>query len=413
MRLTWMVIAGTSVAVTAQAVDWPQYRGPKMDGTTAEKISTVWPTEGPKAIWSIPLGESFGSFAVSGGKAFIFVERDKQEVCAALDEKTGKEIWASLIDSKTVFENEGGNGPRSTPTVDGKFVYVFGTWLKLFCLRAADGGVVWQHDLAKEFEGQVGTSGISNWGSAASPVIDGNLVFVAGGGSGQALMAFDKKTGAVVWKGQKNLITHATPTLATIHGVRQIVFFTQQGLISLATATGEVLWKQAFMFSTSTAASPIVDGDIVYCSAGYGVGGGAYRIEKTDTGYKSVEIWRTQGKNMNHWSTPILYNGHLYGLFGFKEFGRMPLKCVDLKTGEEKWAQPGFGQGAIIMVGDKLLVQGDAGQLVLVEAKPDAYHEVARAQPLGGKCWTMAVVSGGKIFARSTKQGVCLDVTAK
>ena len=144
------------LGLSAKAADWPQFRGPSRDGSTAESILTSWPKEGPKVLWKIPLGESFGSFVVRDGKAYCFMERDQMEACVAFDAKTGKELWATPID-KTIFEHQGGNGPRSTPTVDGQHVYLSGTYLKLACLEAADGKVVWQRDLVKDFNGQINT----------------------------------------------------------------------------------------------------------------------------------------------------------------------------------------------------------------------------------------------------------------
>ena len=187
----------------------------------------------------------------------------------------------------------------------------------------------------------------------------------------------------------------------------------QSGLVSIAPATGEVLWKQPFQYSVSTAASPVVEKNIVYCSAGYGVGAGVFRITKEGDTFKSTQIWRLKGGDVNHWSTPVIQGDYVYGLFGFKEFGRMPLKCIELATGKEIWSKPGFGQGGLVMVGDNLLVQADAGQLLLVQATPTGYHPLGMAHPLSGKCWTMPVVANGKIYARSTTQGVCLDASAQ
>lgn len=406
----------TLLASASFAADWPQYRGANSDGTSPEtNILKSWPQEGPRVVWKAPIGESFGSFAVSQGKAFAFFERGGNEVCVALDAATGKELWATPID-KTIFERQGGNGPRSTPTVDpgsaGGRVYVLGTYLKLACLNAADGKVVWQHDIQAAFDGQNGTSGINKWGSASSPVVEGDLVLVAGGGEGQSLLAFNKTTGALAWKKHTEKITHATPTPATLHGVRQVIFFTQSGLVSVEPKSGDVLWRFAFPWQTSTASSPIVYQDMVYCSAAYNVGAGACKVEKTATGWKATQLWRTPSELMNHWTTPVCKDGYIYGIFGTARDGAAPLKCIEMATGKEMWSKPGFGGGgATTLVDGHVLVQGDKGPLVLVEATPKAYNEVARAQPLGGKCWTMAVVANGRIYARNTKEGICLDVT--
>lgn len=401
-----VMIAGS--ATLAPAGDWPQYRGPSFDGTTPEAIRKSWPASGPKVIWKVPLGKSFGSFAVAEGKACVFQEKPVgQESCVAYNARSGGLLWSAPID-KTIHENEGGDGPRSTPTIDGDRVYVYSTNLKLVSLTATSGAVAWSHDVASEFGGKQ-----LHWGNAASPIVEGNLVIVAGGGAGQTFLAFDKKTGQLAWKSGEDRITHATPVPGTIAGMRQIVFFMQSGLVALKPETGETLWKQSFPYAVSTAASPVIGGDVVYCSAGYGVGGGAYKIEKDGDHFTSKELWRTPGSHMSHWTTPVYHDGFLYGLFGFKQFKTEPLKCVELQTGKEVWSQDGFGQGGLVIVDDNLLVQGDQGQLVLIKATPDAYTELARAHPLAGKCWTMPVVADGKVYCRSDREGMCLDVSTK
>lgn len=405
-------LAVLSAVIAAPAADWPQFRGPNGDGTTDEKILTTWPAEGPKVLWKLPMGEGFGAVAVVGERAYVMAERNKEEVCAAIDVTTGKELWATPL-GKTIFEGAGGNGPRSTPTVVGDQVYVLGTYLQLSCLSAKDGKVVWSHDIQAQNDGQNMTGGIKQWGNAMSPIVEGDVVMVAGGGAGQTFLFFDRKTGKVMGKHGDEKITHASPTPVEIGGQRQVVFFTQQGLTSLDAKAGAVLWHADFPFSTSTAASPLVEGDIAYCSAGYGVGAGAFQISKSGKTWKATELWRQKGKLPNHWSSPIVYKGHIYGLFGFKEFKTEPLKCIELKTGKELWSESGFGQGGTILVGDNILTQGDQGQLVLTKAVPDKYTELARAQVLSGKCWTAPSVANGLVFCRSTKEIVCLDLRVK
>ena len=392
------------------AADWPQYRGPHVDGTAPEGILTTWQAGGPKVVWKAPLGPSFGSFAVSGGKAFCFIQRsvngEDKEVAIALDATTGKELWA-VPHGKPTYDKQGGDGPRSTPTVDGKRVYFLGAYQVLTCLDSDTGKQIWQHDLVAEYGGK-----IIKWNNAASPMIEGNLIFVNAGGAGQALLAFDKNDGKLVWKGEDDMPTHASPVPATIHGVRQVIFFTQKGLVSVVPQTGKVLWRFAYPFQTSTASSPIVWDDIVYCSAAYGVGAGACKITKNGDTFAATELWRKKGELQNHWTSPVCRDGFIYGIYGRGQEQGAPLKCVDIRTGEVKWSRDGFGGGgATIFVNGNVLAQCDRGPLVLVQAKPDAYKEVARAEIYGGKCWTMPVISNGKIYARNTQEGYCLDVT--
>lgn len=412
MSLRTILSLTACVAFTAApAAEWPQYRGPNGDGITDDKILTTWPNEGPKALWKIPMGEGFGCVAAVGGRGYVMAEREGDEACVAIDIATGKELWSTKL-GKTIFEKQGGNGPRATPTVVGDHVYILGTYLRVSCLSAKDGKVVWSHDVKADNAGQVDTKGISNWGNAASAVVEGDVVLVAGGGAGQTFIAFDRKTGKILGKGGDEKITHASPTPTTIHGQKQVIFFTQQGLTSLD-PKGSVLWQASFPWSVSTAASPVVEGDMVYCSAGYGVGAGAFKIAKQGATWKASEVWRKKGEHQNHWSTPIVYKGHLYGLFGFKEYKTMPLKCIELATGQEKWSESGFGQGGNILVGENVLTLGDQGQLVLSKATPDKYTELARAQVLSGKCWNNPSVANGLVICRSTKEIVCLDLRVK
>lgn len=400
------------VATQLTAADWPQYRGARIDGSSPEKILTTWPAEGPRVVWKATLGPSFGSFAVSDGKALCFIQRSveqtNREVAIALDIASGKEIWAVAL-GKATYDKQGGDGPRSTPTVDGKRVYFLGAYQVLTCLDADTGKQLWRHDIVAEFGGK-----IIKWNNAASPMLEGDLIYVNGGGAGQAFLAFNKADGKVVWKSEDDAPTHSSPVPATIHGVRQIVFLTQKGLVSVEPKTGKVLWRHSYRFETSTASSPIVSGDIVYCSAAYNVGAGACKITKTGDTFTATELWRKPGELQNHWTSPVCKDGYIYGLYGRGQQSGAPLKCIEIATGKEMWSRDGFGGGgATILVDGNVLVQCDRGPLVLVAAKPEAYQELARAQIYGSKCWTMPVVSDGKIYARNDREGFCLDASVK
>jgi outer membrane protein assembly factor BamB len=415
------LLAGAAVvclAATPLRADWLQYRGPSHDGKTTSRLATAWPAGGPKVVWKTPTPAGFSILAVAGNRAFTVVAREvdgvKHEVCLALDAATGRELWAAPLNSAKYDgggdsgapDNKGGDGPRSTPSVAGDRVFVFDSRFKLHCLNAADGRTLWTKDLLADFGGKM-----IAWQNAASPLLEDGLVFVAGGGPGQSLLAFRQADGSVAWKGGTETPTHVTPTFATIHGVRQVIFFAQSGLVSCEAASGRVLWRQPYRFSVSTAASPVVDGDIVYCSAGYGVGAGAYRISREGEAWTSAELWRKTGNDLaNHWSTPVVRDGHLYGMFSFKEYGKGALKCVELAAGREVWSAPDFGPGGVVLAGGVLVALNDRGEVVLVDPQPSGYKEIARTKAVAGKCWNHPTVSGGRIFARSTKEGACLDL---
>lgn len=417
-RLNALFLVAALAAFTLPAADWPAYRGPLGNGITSETLNP-WPASGPKQIWKVPTPRGFSSFSVAGGRVFTLMVNQgaggNVEQLVALDANTGKTLWAFDI-GPAVYDrggddgapdNRGGDGPRSTPAVSGNRVYVYSQDLVLHCVDTATGKPVWSKDILKEFQGRnIG------WRSAMSPVVDGDFVFVAGGGQGASMLAFNKNTGQLLWKTGNERITHATPVVATLHGVRQIIYFMQSGLVSVSVVDGRELWRFPYKFNVSTAASPVVCDDIVYCSAGYGVGGGACRITKEGNQFKATPLWQVPGdtKVANHWSTPVYKDGYLYGMFSFKQYGRGPMKCVDVKTGEIKWEKPGFGAGHIILAGNKLVALADDGHVVLVDPSPEGYKELARYKAVSGKCWTTPALSNGRLYVRSTVEGVCLDV---
>jgi outer membrane protein assembly factor BamB len=406
------------LASTLFASDWPAYAGPNGDRTTSEKINLNWSATGPKQIWKVPTTAGFSSFAVAEGKAFTMmtrkVEGTNREFVVAFNAPDGKDLWAVDVGPAKyqgggdtgAKDNAGGDGPRCTPTVSDGKVYVYTPKQVLYCLDAGTGKEVWTKDVMKDFSGRR-----IDWDNATSPVIEGDLVLVGGGGANQSLLAFNKTTGTLAWKTGTERITHATPVLGTILGVRQLIFFLQSGLVSVDPKTGAELWRFPFRFAVSTAASPVICGDIVYCSAGYGVGGGACKLAKSGDKFTVTELYKIEGdkKIANHWSTPVFKDGYLYGMFSFKEFGTGKMKCVDPATGAIKWEKPGFGAGQVILVDGKVLGLSDFGELVSVEATPAAYKELSRAKVVAGKCWSTPTVSNGRIYVRSTKEGLCLD----
>lgn len=413
-------VVASLLSLSTLAADWPSYRGPLGNGQSPEKISRTWPANGPKVLWRVPSQGGFSSFVVGNGRAFCLELRPENDIpteaLVARDANSGKELWAKPIGSLKINDggqdgtanNKGGDGPRSSPAIDGNLVYSLSAKLVLQCFDAASGREVWKHDLIKEFAGR----NIS-WQNAQSPVIEGDLVLVAGGGAGQSILAFNKKSGEVKWKAFDETMTHSTALITDILGQRQAVFFLKSGLLALDPKTGTELWRHPFPFAVSTAITPVVVGDIAYCSAGYGVGASAARISRNGSSWKATEIYRKPGNKplANHWSTPVAIGGHLYGMFQFKEYGSGPIKCVDIASGEVKWEKSGFGPGHVVGVDQHVLALSDSGELVLFKATPSSYSEVSRADVLPGKCWTTPVISGGRVFARSTEEAVCLDLT--
>lgn len=402
----WFGFCGLSLAD-----DWPQYRGLLGNGKSAELLSDSLAT---KTVWKVPTPLGFSSYSIADGRAFtIATDEENREVCIAVDADTGGELWRQSLGSSKYDQgggnsgapgNRGGDGPRSTPSSNGRHVYVYDSYLLLSCFEAKTGEIVWQHDIIKDFDGRN-----IKWLNATSPLLVDDTIYVAGGGPGQSFLAFDASSGELRWKSGDETMTHATPHLATIDGKQQVVYFMKSGLVSLAASTGEELWRRKFKFSVSTAASPITEGNRVYCSAGYGVGAGLFRVTNKP---EADKVWLKPNKLMNHWSTPLVRNGHIYGIFEFKKYGKAPLQCVEMETGKIKWSERGFGPGNCILVGNKLVVLSDAGELVVADAKPDSYNEISRTKVLEGKCWSTPAYSNGRVYIRSTEEGACVALSA-
>lgn len=410
MKLT-AALSLAALTFSATAADWLQYRGPNGDGSTPEALPAKWPAA-PKVLWKVPGGTGFSTFSVAGKSCFAIEGIGSDEVLVARSTDTGKELWKQNLGAAKYQgggnAGGGGDGPRSTPTVAGRVVLAMHSDLVLHAFDAANGSPLWKIDLIKDHAGR----NIS-WSNAASPLFEDGLIYVTGGGAGQSFLAIDPAKGAVVAKSGDDTMTHATPVAATILGQRQIIFFMRSGLTSVEPRTLKQLWHADFTFSTSSAASPVVVGDYVYCSAGYNVGAAGFKISKAGGAWKAEQVMRVPQNKLipNHWSTPVHFGGHLYGMFQFKDYGKGPVKAVKLPDGEVKWEQPGFGPGNLILTaGGNLLALTDAGELVGIKATPDAYTELGRFKAVEGKCWTTPVLSGGRVYVRSTKEAACIQL---
>jgi len=391
------------------AAAWPGYRGENGAGIGEQPgPSTPWSTSALTESWRTTPGESFSEFAISGDKALVFVMKGTAEAVVCADVATGQERWTAPIEERSNMDGNGA-GPRATPAIAGGKAYVFSSFMKLVCLDVASGREVWRRDVKKDYAGRdIG------WGPAASALVVDKRVVVVGGGPGKGILAFDGETGELAWGVTDEVHTHATPVVTTIAGQKQIVCFMVSGLVAVEPTKGDVLWRFPMKFSTSTAASPVVGGkagDIVYCSAGYGVGAAACRVSKADGKWTATGLWRNNIQN--HWASGVYRDGYIYCLDGFKN-DKCPLICLNIETGATVWSQPGFGsQGGLIRVGGTLVVQAPSGDLIFVDASPDAYKELGRLPVLKGKkCWVAPSFAGGRVFTRSTTEGVCLKLPA-
>jgi len=382
----------------AHAVDWPQWRGANRDGISTEKLSPAsWGKDGAKQLWKKEVGTGASSVAVTGGRLYTMGNNGNMDVVFCLDAVTGAEIWRHTYpQQRDPRQFEG--GPASTPTIDGDKVYTLSHEGDLFCLTTASGKVLWSKNLQKDFGGNR-----QRWGYAGSPLVTGNLVILDSGGEGASTVALDKTTGALKWKVGNDAAGYSSPVAFNLAGTHCVAVFKGDGLVGLNAANGRELWRYRWKTSYEVnAPTPIVSGDKIFITSGYGTGCALLQLRPG----KATEIWRN--KNMrSQLGTPVLVQGYIYGIDG--NVGGGELRCLDLGNGEIKWQQ-NIGGGALIAAGGHLLALNERGELIVAEASPTSYREVARAQVLGGHCWVAPAVADGKIYCKNNQGSlVCLE----
>ena len=378
---------GAACALRAHA-DWTSYRGPSQNGVSSEKLGAL-PLGGPRQLWKAAVGTGTSSVTVHGERVFTMGNVRGNDVVWCFDAKSGREVWKyeyPLDVDKRMFEG----GTAATPTVDGNRVYTVSHQGDLFCLDAATGKPGWYKHYQKDFGGKR-----PHWGFAGSPLVEGNLLILDIGGKGASTVALDKTNGNVVWKSGDDEAGYASPLAANLAGKRTVVVFKAARLVGLDVKDGRELWRQDWKTSYDVnAATPLIIGDKVFVSSGYGHGCGMFEVQ----GGAVSERW--QNKNLRaQINTPVVWQGAIYGIDGDAS-SKSPLVCLDLATGAVKW-QEKVGGGALVLVDGKLVILSELGELLIGEASPNGFKPALRQQVLGKRCWVQPTVANGRIFCRN------------
>jgi outer membrane protein assembly factor BamB len=402
MKLPPVCALGLLIAANlAPAGDWPHWRGPSRDGTSKE---TGWIAEWsgePKIAWTANAGLGFSSIVVSGGRACTAGHADGQDTVFCFDAVTGKPLWkhsypAELGDK--YFEG----GTTGTPTFDGDRVYWLSRWGDLFCFDAASGKIVWSKNIAKETGVKV-----PQWGFTGAPLVHEKLLVL---NAGEAGMGVDKQTGSIVWQSaNKDDAGYSTPLPIRRGDAWLAVLGSEKSYLAVNILSGKEAWRFKWLTQYGVnAADPIVNGDQVFICSGYGKGGALLKLGDG----QPAELWKTKALR-TQLNPAVFHNGHLYGPDG-DTTRTADLKCLEFSTGTEKWAQPGFGTGGVIIADGKLIALNAAGELTIGPALPTEFKPTARAQVLGGKCWTAPVLANGIIYCRNSRGEIAaVDVRKK
>jgi len=391
--------SSTADLATPTDHDWPQFLGPKRDGTAeGTRLATDWPLNPPEPLWRQPIGAGWSSFAVMGEWAVTQEQRGEDElvVCYALE--TGEVAWSHATPGR--YDSVvAGDGPRATPTINGGRVFAMGAVGELVCLEGATGEAIWSHDVVEEHGAK-----LPQWGKSCSPLVWNDLVIVsAGGGDGQSLVAYDRGTGDTVWTGGDDPSSYSSPTMAAIAGMPQALIVNSKSLAGHDPSDGRVLWRYDWEGNEPKVPQPYAfDGDRVFITAGYGLGSQMLQLVTGPEGTLVAEqLWQNRQLKPK-FTSPVVHDGYAYGIDDGKS-----LVCLDLETGKTAWRGGRYGHGQILLVDDLLVVQTEFGEIILVAADPNARTELGRFQAIEGKSWTIPAIAGSLLLVRNAEEAAC------
>jgi outer membrane protein assembly factor BamB len=407
LGMLFVALSGALPSIPVPAAgDWPGWRGPDRSDVSREKgLLKDWPDDGPKQLWLFQdAGLGYSGFAVVGDTLYTLGSRDDVEQLIALNVADGKEKWATPLGPR--LENDWGDGPRDTPTVDGDRVYALSAPGQLICAKTSDGSILWQVSLL-DFGGKV-----PNWGYTESVLVDEDKVLCTPGGEQGTMLALDKMTGKPIW--QSSDVTdpahYSSIIVAVDHGKRQYIQLLEKQLIGINAADGKLLWSTPWSGKVAVIPTPIYHDGYVYITSGYGAG---CKLVKLSEG-EPVDVY--ENKTMkNHHGGVVLVGDKLYGYSD-----NVGWLCQDFKTGEKVWAdKESLGKGCLTCCDGMLyLMSEDDAEVVLIEASPDGWKEhgrfklepkTTRRKPKG-HIWTHPVVAGGRLYLRDQELLFSFDV---
>lgn len=388
LLLTTAALALMIIPATATAADWPNWMGPNLNGISTESVPTDWPDDGLPTVWSADIGIGFSSVSIVDGRLYTMGHRNGEETIWCLDANDGSTIWTHSYPAE-LNDNLYEGGPGATPTVDQQQVFCLSIDGRLTCLDRRTGKLIWEVMLQDELD-----VGLHEWGFDSSPLVLDGKVIVQGG----RVAAFDRHTGKKIWQSPKHAAGYGAVRPFRNDGRQLLASLDCDGLRITDPADGTTValaeWKSPFGTNSTT---PIIHGDLIFISTGYNVGCGLFRLNGSE-----LKLVYTSKRMRNHFNNSILLDGHLYGMDGNSNLGRVvTLTCMEFETGDVLWKQRGLGCGSLMVANDHLLILSEDGDLVLAEATPTEYTEVARSSFLDGRCWTVPVLLNGRVYGRN------------
>ena len=440
---SWIAIGVMALAVSPLlAKDWTQWRGTERLGVWNETGIVEELPDRLKVSWRVPIKSGYSGPVVADGRVIVTDWQedpdsrtmDGTERALALDEATGEVLWTTewpatyrmLMVSYAV-------GPRATPTVDGDRVYVVGASGILLCLEVETGDIVWQKDYRAEYDSFVPT-----WGTASSPIVDGNrLIAVVGGEPGALVVAFDKHTGEEIWRAVDVVgeMGYGQPLIIEAGGARQLIVWHAAALVSLSPETGDVYWEEPWEAGAGmSVATPVQSEDYLLVTQFYG---GSMMMRLNQDRPAATLLWRGSSRSEmpdktdglhSLITTPLIDGDYIYGVGSYGE-----LRGLDARTGERLWVSPDmtaqarWGTAFMVQNGDRYFVNNDDGFLIIAQFTPTGYVELGRThliEPTGRAGfgarnlfdrpinWSHPAYANGHVFARNDKELIRASLVA-
>ncbi len=417
-RLATAAALALFLPLASRSAEWPQWRGPNRTGVLsdpAHPLSKI-PAE-PKVLWKIDAGDGQASPVVSQGKLVFLDAQNGQETVHCLDATSGKTLWTVPLAPTVQFQNNYGDGPRCTPLIDGQKVYVQSASGEFRCLALQDGKTLWRTNFEKDYgatflgnsskDPEAKETASRRHGNNGSAAIDGDRIFVpVGSPKGATLVCFDKNSCKELWRAGNDNTAYASVMVATLAGTRQAIHFTADALMGVDAGSGQILWRVPLKTGAKRhVCTPVISGDHVVV-ASTSIGTLNFKISKSGSEWKAEQAWAAP-KVQTVIGTPVLAGDFLYTLGAGS---RTDLLCLDFKTGNQLWAQPGFGDYASLTVlNDKLLVLNSTGELHVAQLSSEGYQPLVQFQAIG-KTWASPAYANGVLFVKDSTQVAALQI---
>ena len=396
----------------ALADDWPQWNGRNRDGKSAETgLLAEWPADGPKLAWKATgFGTGYSTISVVGERLYTMGEKADVGWVMAASANGGKILWSTKVGGPGLSGVPGYDfpGPRSTPVVDGDLIFALDGSGELICVDSVDGKERWRKSLRKDFGGAAPT-----WGYSESPLVDGGQVVVTPGGKQGALAALNKKTGELIWQSKEftDAAHYSSIIPAEIEGTRQYVQLTSASVVGILAKDGSLLWRASRQGSVAVIPTPLVAGNEIYVTSGYGAGCNLFKVTRTDDKFAASPVYANHVM-VNHHGGVVRVGDYIYGYSDGKG-----LTCQNARTGEALWTEKEKIKKCSVSYADVKLYcrEEDTGMVILVDAVPNGYTEKGRfSQPDRSqeKAWTHPVIANGKLYLRDQDLLLCYDIKA-